>query len=153
MWMFVRHVYKIAKMWLLVSCLFVCPSVCNNSAPTGWIFMKFDIWAFVENLSRKFKFHWNLMWITGTSPGDISRWVLMVRNVSDSISRENQNTHFMFNNFFRQSWCSWDSVKNCGTARQATDNNIILLIRTACWLTKATDTHLEYVIFIAFSRQ
>jgi hypothetical protein len=24
----------------------------------------------------------------------------MVRNVSDSISRENQNTHFMFNNFF-----------------------------------------------------
>ena len=35
----------------------VRPSACNNSAPTGWIFMKFDIWVFFENLSRKFKFH------------------------------------------------------------------------------------------------
>jgi len=25
----------------------------NNSVPTRWIFMKFDIWAFSENLSRK----------------------------------------------------------------------------------------------------
>jgi hypothetical protein len=35
----------------------VCPSAWNNSAPTGWIFMKFDIWAFFENLSRKDEFH------------------------------------------------------------------------------------------------
>jgi hypothetical protein len=30
----------------------VCPS-----APIGRIFMKFDIWALIESLSRKFKFH------------------------------------------------------------------------------------------------
>ena len=149
MWMFSWPVYKIAKMWLLASCLSVCSSVWNNSAPTGWILMKFDTWLFVKNLSRKFKFHWNLMWITGLSHEDISHWVfLIVRNVSDSISRENQNTHFMFNNFFRQSRCSWDSVKNCGTATHATDDNIILCICIACWLTKATDTHSNYVIFI-----
>jgi hypothetical protein len=40
-----------------------------------------------------------------------------------------------------------------GTARQATDDNIIRRIRFACWITKATDTHSEYVILIAFPRQ
>jgi hypothetical protein len=35
----------------------VCPSVWDNSAPTGRIFMKFGIWLFFENLSREFKFH------------------------------------------------------------------------------------------------
>ena len=34
----------------------VRPSAWNNSAHTGGIFMKFDIWAFLETLSRKFKF-------------------------------------------------------------------------------------------------
>ena len=31
-------------------------------------------------------------------------------------------------------------------ARQATDDNIIGCMRFACWITEATDTHLEYVI-------
>jgi len=29
----------------------------NRSAHTGRVFMKFDIWVFFKNLSRKFKFH------------------------------------------------------------------------------------------------
>jgi len=41
--------------------IFVCPSIrpsaCNNSPPTGWIFMKLGIRAFIENLSRKFNFY------------------------------------------------------------------------------------------------
>jgi len=36
-------------------CLSVRPSVRNNSAPTGRIFMKFYMWVFFENLLRKFK--------------------------------------------------------------------------------------------------
>jgi hypothetical protein len=44
-------------------------------------------------------------------------------------------------------------VEKHGTARQATDDNIIRRMRFACWITKATDTHTEYVIFIAFPRQ
>ena len=32
-------------------------SAWNNSAPTGRIFVKFDICGFFENMSRKFKFH------------------------------------------------------------------------------------------------
>jgi len=34
----------------------VCPSVSNNSAPTGWIYITFGIGGFLENLSNKFKF-------------------------------------------------------------------------------------------------
>jgi hypothetical protein len=44
-------------------------------------------------------------------------------------------------------------VEKYGTARQVTDDNIIRRMRFACWITKATDTHSEYVILIAFLRQ
>ena len=44
-------------------------------------------------------------------------------------------------------------MEKYGTARQATDDNIIRRMRVACWITKATDTHLEYVVLIAFQRQ
>jgi len=35
-------------------------------------------------------------------------------------------------------------------AGQDTDGNIIRLMRFACWITKATATHSEYVILIVF---
>jgi hypothetical protein len=41
-------------------------------------------------------------------------------------------------------------VEIYGTARQATDDNIIRRMRFACWITKTTDIHSEYVILIAF---
>jgi hypothetical protein len=44
-------------------------------------------------------------------------------------------------------------VEKCGTAGQATDDNIIWGMRFAYWITKATDTYSEYVILIAFLRQ
>jgi hypothetical protein len=44
-------------------------------------------------------------------------------------------------------------VEKYGTAGQATDDNIIRRMRFACWITKATDTHSEYVVLIAFPRQ
>jgi hypothetical protein len=55
---FFRRFRKIAKKRLLASsCLAVRLSAWYNSAPTGRIFMKFDIWLFFENMSRKFNFH------------------------------------------------------------------------------------------------
>jgi len=42
--------------------------------------------------------------------------------------------------------------KYCG-AGQATGNSIRQRMRIACWISKATDTHSEYVIFISFSLQ
>jgi hypothetical protein len=39
--------------------------------------------------------------------------------------------------------------KNCGTARQTTDDNIIRRMRITCCITKTTDTHSKYVISFA----
>jgi hypothetical protein len=44
-------------------------------------------------------------------------------------------------------------VQKYGTAGQAIDDNIIRRMRFAGWVTKATDTHSEYVILIAFTLQ
>jgi hypothetical protein len=123
-----------------------------------------EIWykEFFENMPRKFTFHSNLTRITGSLHGHlctfmiIPRWILLrMSYVSDKSCRENQNTQFMFNNFFfrRKSCHLWDNVEEYGTAGQATDDNIIRRMRTACWITKATDTYTEYVILTAFPRQ
>jgi hypothetical protein len=76
-----------------------------------------------------------------------------MRHVLDKSYRENQNTHFMYNNVFPKIVSLWGNVEKHGRARQATGGNIIRRMRFACWITKATDTHLEYVILIAFPRQ
>ena len=44
-------------------------------------------------------------------------------------------------------------MEKYGTARAATDDSIIQRMRQAFWITKATDTHLDYVVLIAFPRQ
>jgi hypothetical protein len=43
--------------------------------------------------------------------------------------------------------------KNYCRARQTADNDIILRMRFECWITKAGDTHSEYVIRTAFQMQ
>jgi hypothetical protein len=43
-------------------CLSAFPSEWDNSASTGRIFMKFDIWEFFENPSRKLKFYIYYIW-------------------------------------------------------------------------------------------
>jgi hypothetical protein len=44
-------------------------------------------------------------------------------------------------------------VEKYATAGQATDDSIVRCMRVACWITRATDLHSEYVILIAFLRQ
>jgi hypothetical protein len=70
-------------------------------------------------------------------------------NVSHKSCRGNQNTHFMSNNVFPENRAVYN-VEKYVRARQATDDNIIRRMRFACWITKATDTHSECVILIAF---
>jgi len=61
----------------------------------------------------------------------------------------------MFNNTFfpENRACFLDIVEKRGTVRQATDDNIIRRVRFACWIKKATDTHSDYGILIAFALQ
>ena len=97
----------LAEMWKApVSCI-ICPSAWNNLALTGRLFLKFDIWVFFENLSRKFKFHLNPGYNNGYLHEDVRVFVVISRcilrsmkTVSHKSCRENPNTHFISNNFF-----------------------------------------------------
>jgi hypothetical protein len=44
----------------------ICLSAWNYLPPSGWVFMKFNILIFFENLFGKFKFDFNLARITGS---------------------------------------------------------------------------------------
>jgi hypothetical protein len=62
------------------------------------------------------------------------RIILRIISVSETTSRENQNTHFVFNKFFRKSFGLWDNMEKYGTARQATDDNIIRRRKDAIYM-------------------
>ena len=69
--------------------------------------------------------------------------------------KENQNTNLCPVTFFflRKSYRLWEYVGKYGKAREVTVDNTIGRMRFASWKTKTTDTHLEYVILIAFTRR
>jgi len=56
--------------------------------------------------------------------------------------------------FFPQNTCRlWDNLEKYGRVGLATNGNKIRRMCFACWITKTTDTHSEYVILIAFPLQ
>jgi hypothetical protein len=127
---------------------YVCPPAWNNTASIGQILIKFGIWDFSATLSKKFKFYQNLARITGTLYEDVfafmtlSRWiVLRMRNVLGNHCRENENTHFTFNNFYRKSHRLWDNVEKYARDRGATNDVTIWRIHIAWWRIKATCTY------------
>jgi hypothetical protein len=67
-----------------------------------------------------------------------------MRNVSENSCRENQNTHFMFNNPFSKIVCEimWKNMVQPDKQMKSTQQCMYF----ACWITKATDTHSEYEI-------
>ena len=84
--------------------------------------------------------------------------LLRMKNVSDKICTENQNTHFRFHDlffFFRRSCRLWENVEKCGRAKQATDTNTEWRMRYTFWVAKAADTHthLEYILLLIFPRK
>ena len=56
----------------------------------------------------------------------------------------------MFITFNRKSCRLENNVEKYGKTRRARDDNIILRMRFAYRITKATDTHPEYVVLTAF---
>jgi hypothetical protein len=77
----------------------------------------------------------------------VSGWFLFrMRNVSDRVVGTIK-TYILYSvTFFWKSCLLWDNVEKYCTAGQATDDNITWYMHFACWLTKATDIHSEYVI-------
>jgi hypothetical protein len=80
----------------------------------------------------------------------IPRWIfLIMKNVSEKVV-EKIKTYFIFNNFSENHVVYGIMWNKYGRTRQATDENIIWRMLFACRITKATDTHSEYGILIAF---
>ena len=76
-----------------------------------------------------------------------------MKNLSCRICRQNQNTHFMFSNFFSLSKIApfmrmWRNIVETGGLQMT-----IWRIRIACWMPRATNTYSEYVIHIALPLQ
>ena len=66
--------------------------------------------------------------------------------VSDKSCRENQNTHFVFSNFFffflNRSVCEimWKNIVEWGRPQMT-----IWCMKIACWIAKGTNTHTQVV--------
>jgi len=112
--------------------------------------MKFDIWGFFEKL-------WSKFWVSLKSENNgyctwrpvyiICHWIILgMESVPDKSCRESQNV-------FPKIVPLWDNEGKWGRAGQATDNSIVRRVHFVCWISKATDTHLEYIILIAFPRK
>jgi hypothetical protein len=74
-----------------------------------------------------------------------------MRNVSDKSCRGNQNTHFVFNNFFFENRAVCEICGN--TVERGRRQMAIRRMRIACWIPKATETHSGCIIFILFPLQ
>jgi len=72
--------------------------------------------------------------------------LLRIRNVSHESCRKNRNTHFMFSIFFKSRLCDiiWKVMVESDRPKMTTGRTCI-----TCWITKAKNTHSNYVILIA----
>jgi len=78
--------------------------------------------------------------------------LLGMRNVSEKCCRENKNTHFIFSKFFFENGTVYELMwKNI--VQPDMQQMTVWHMRIACWIPKATNTHSEYVILIAFLLQ
>jgi len=75
-----------------------------------------------------------------------------MRNASDKSCTEYQNTHFVLHNPFPKNRTVYEIMWKI-IVQPDRPQMTILRLRAACWITKATDTHSECVILIAFPRQ
>jgi hypothetical protein len=109
------------------------------------IFMKCDIWVFLENLLQKFKRRWNRTKMKVTLHEDqytflsMSLWILLImKDILDKIRRKTRNTYYMFNNFFFGNRAvyeiMWKNIVERGRLRRT------WRMRIACWIPKATNT-------------
>ena len=131
--------------------LSICRSTWNNSAPTGWIFMKFNHCVFFFN----FKFHVYVAGITGTLHDEqylfliTSRsFLLRMKNVSDRSCRENQTHIFCSITYYTEN-CAIYEIMWKNTVDPNRHWRTIGCMIFACQIHKATDTHSEYVILNA----
>ena len=108
----------------------------------SWNFEYF--WKSVTKIQASLTSNMNNWYFTGrpTKTFLITSWSILLgmRNVSDKSGRENQNTHFMFSNFFFLN-CAvyeimWKNIVELDRLQMR-----IWCISIAFWIPKATHTH------------
>ena len=82
----------------------------------------------------------------------IWRWILRMRKVAAKFV-EGIKTHVMPGFFFQKIVPFMRWFGKMWYSHKTIDDNIIRRVRTAYWITKATDTHSEYLIFIYVPKQ
>jgi hypothetical protein len=137
----------------------VHPTEWNNSVPSGRIFMEFEIWIFFGNLLR------NSSFIKDKTDGHFT-WgpkYIYVRHLARFFLRakmlqtefvEKSKSHILCSITFSSK--SVPFMGQCGKMVDTDRPQMTLLIRRmhiACWMTRAVDTHSEYVILTALPRQ
>ena len=141
-------------------CLSVRRSTCSNSAPVD----EFSWNMILEYFSKICRENSSLFTICQELQAvymktDVHLWhyslslFFLQWNIFQSKVVETIKTHIsFFRNFFFQKSCHLrNNVEKHGTFGQS--QMTTWRTRIACWLTKTTDTHSEYVIRIAFPRQ
>ena len=123
----------------------VCPHGTTRLPPDGFSLNLIFEYFFSELCRGKFKFHYRTL-IKGTLHEDkqtfliISRSMLLrMRNVSGKSRTENQNTHFMLNNFILGKSCvykMWENIVEPDRPQMT-----IWRMRMSRYVPKATNTH------------
>ena len=132
--------------------LHVCPSVrpparTNNSAPTGRIFVKFNIWVFrksVEKIQVSLQsdknnghFTWRRFNICQYPSEFFLEWKIFRTNVAEKIK-----THILCLATFSENSAVYEILgKNIVRPEGATNDNTIRCVRIKCWINKTTRTH------------
>ena len=138
---------------MALSCLSVRASTWNSLAFTGWIFMKFEIWSFfcVEKIEVSLKFNELLVLYMKTN---MHLWSYLTDfflewKMLQTFHRKLIHTHSVF---FSLSFTNravyeimWQDIVQSDRLQMTVWRMCI-----ACWITKATYIHTEYVIFSAF---
>jgi hypothetical protein len=101
--------------------------------------MEFYIWALFQNISRIFKFNYNLKIITDTLHENVCTFMTILAEVF--LEWEMFYVFLCSDTFFRKTCRLWDNVEEYGITRQATDDNILRRTRLACCVIKATYTY------------
>jgi hypothetical protein len=105
---------------------------------------KFQVQLESDKINRCFT--WRHMRNYNNALSFFLEWEIFRTNVVEKIETDNM----WLKTVFRKSCLMWDNGQNYGTAIQPSEDNVTWHTRFACRLSKATDTHSEYRIFITF---
>jgi hypothetical protein len=122
-------------------CLSVRPSAWNNSGPRGRILMLEYLSRICRETNSSLKYDKNTWKPIYCNLLSIVTQFFLKWQVYQAEAVEKIKTH---KNLFGKSCYFLDDVANCGRDRQTTDKSIRRM-RIAYWVTKAIDTHSEYV--------